>query len=173
VKTKYDNLAALVAKDSDRVPFSSELEAPEQPLPPLNASAAPLPTPSEVLYVRPNSDGTRKACANCYAYASTQRRCYIHDPNLDVAPDAVCGYHVFSRKVLAVFDPSDRLPMDYVTPAESGLERVPGGSSCDLCRFYEPVDLENGLCYAVADFEGSTEPTSVQPLGCCARWTAK
>lgn len=168
---KYNNLAALVSKESGKA-------LPVLPDEPMTVAApapppAPLPTPSEVLYLGPNSDGTRKACSNCYAYAPGQRRCYIHQPTLDVDPAAVCGYHVFTRKTVENFSPEFRLPMDYVTPAQSGLVRVPGGTSCDLCSFYEPTGLETGLCHGVADVRGSNEPAQVHPLGCCARWLAK
>lgn len=129
--------------------------------------SAPLPAAWGVLYAAPNPDGSRKQCANCPMWASSGEQCSIHDPEVEVTADHVCGYHVFGP-------PMDQHPvhhgMQFVDPGNSGLERIEGGTSCDTCRWYEESVPDSGWCYAVADQESMAPPTSVGRLGCCARW---
>lgn len=159
-----NQLAALLQSQTGRA-------VPEVMPHPMQQVGTALPIyPNEVGYCPPNSDGSRKSCQNCYAYATQQRRCYLHNPQLDIAPDAVCGYHVFTEQTLQTFKEEHALPMDYLTPDLSGLERVPGGTSCDLCVAYQPVDLDHGVCNLVSSPGGSGLPAEVQPLGCCMAW---
>jgi hypothetical protein len=118
-----------------------------------------------VLYARPNPDQSRKCCANCFMWV-TDESCVIHERGINIPGDAVCGYHVFG-------EPRDPVQVEDqgikpVSPGLSGLIRVPGGTSCDICLFYEPVDLEAGRCYAVNAPDGT--PARVEAKGCCARW---
>jgi hypothetical protein len=128
---------------------------------------AALPKPWGVLYARPNPDGNRKACGNCFMWAKTER-CWIHAPGLKVPADAVCGYHVFGP-------PSDARPeielLAPVDPAYSGLEVVEGGTSCDVCRYYETETPSSGRCHAVRDDVGAF--AEVEAMGCCARFEGK
>ncbi len=120
-----------------------------------------LPEPWGVLYAPPNRDGSRKSCANCFMW-SKDKRCLIHDRDREIAPDAVCGYHVFGK-------PLDRWVnrgVQALDPALTGLAKVPGGTSCDLCLWFE-----KGMCLAVRGPDGN--PAQVQGKGCCARWEPK
>jgi hypothetical protein len=130
------------------------------------------PVPHEVLYTRPNRDGTRKKCANCVQYDSPNRLCRIHDTDLLLQPDSVCGYHVYGR-------PSDggkdehREYMDPVDPSYSGLERVPAGVSCNSCAYFSVSSSSSGLCTLVSDPNEPEANFSVEALGCCSAWTRK
>ncbi len=129
------------------------------------------PRPHAVLYVLPNPDSTRKSCSNCPMWVSQSNRCTIHGPDQEVQRDDVCGYHVFGMPV-----PSHKWPPKpqggypkgtWVTPKFSGLEHVPGGTSCDTCRYYIAKGLA-GLCNKVAGADG--QQAKVEALGCCAAW---
>lgn len=130
----------------------------------------PKPTPDEVLYVHPNPNGTRKMCQNCVLWMPQQTQCFIHDSDVAVPEDAICGYHVFGKPIEGE-TPLSRENMDPVSPELSGLERIPGGTSCDLCRYYEPQGGTQGVCHAVRGFEPEEETAVVEALGCCTRWT--
>ena len=126
---------------------------------------APLPEPWGVLLAHPNPDGSRKSCGNCMMWARADQ-CAIHDPDLVITADQTCGYHVFGQ-------PMEMLPdhpgTQYVDPDYSGLELVPGGTSCDLCIYYEPVDEESGWCHQISAPDAGP-PWPVGPLMCCAAW---
>lgn len=120
------------------------------------------PGPSGVLYAPPNDDGSRKNCGNCSLWAERDMQCLIHSPDVEVGPDMVCGYHVFGEPQMfgsAIIRPTG------IAPELSGLESVPGGTSCDECRFFD-----SGMCNGVGDPSTGQPPTPVEPLGCCARW---
>lgn len=131
--------------------------------------ARPYPPPWGVLLARPNPDGSRKQCSNCPMWASKGKQCSIHAPEVTVTADHVCGYHVYGP-------PMDQHPshpgMQPVDPTFSGLEQVPGGTSCDICRWYESSDGERGWCHVVAEEGTDRPPTPVEALMCCARWEA-
>ena len=55
---------------------------------------APLPRAWGVLYAEPNPDGSRKLCQNCFMW-SADDRCSIHDKDLKVTAEMICGYHVY------------------------------------------------------------------------------
>jgi hypothetical protein len=120
-----------------------------------------LPGPAGVLYAPPNKDDSRKSCGNCFMW-SGDKRCLIHDRDLEVSADSVCGYHVFGKPLKKWVDRG----IQALDPALTGLEKVPGGTSCDLCMWFE-----KGLCLAVRGPDGN--PAKVQAKGCCARWEAK
>ena len=131
------------------------------------AAPVSLPALSEVVYAPPNPDGSRKSCASCFLYVQPTRQCAIHDPGLPVSPDAVCSYHVFGS-------PGDGLPrvnVEPVRPEHSGLERVPGGTSCDRCSHYSPLGATRGSCAAVRGSDEGEEQAQVEALGCCSRWS--
>lgn len=148
----------------------------------------PPPLPGEVLYVPPAPNGAGRMCSNCALYLSTHRgdgdaRCMVHEPSLPIAPQQVCGYHVFGQ-------PRHHTGLDveeFVTPELSGLITAPrGGTRCGNCYFYEGVkrDLETAACLAVAGKEsdlygsganeieppGAWTPAEVNKNGCCSRW---
>jgi hypothetical protein len=134
----------------------------EEELPP-----APLPFPWGVIYSKPNPDGSRKMCMNCMMWSYQDEKCSIHRANLNVPPEAICGYHVFGEPM------EKRMPhkgMDPVDEALSGFDVVRGGTSCDICIYFEPTALGKGVCHAVAQEKTGLPPQPVQPLGCCARW---
>ena len=120
-----------------------------------------LPDPSGVLYFPPNLDGSRKKCSNCFMW-SKDKKCLIHNKQLEISPDSVCGYHVPGIPLEKYVDRGIQI----IDPKLSGLITVPSGSSCDLCIWFE-----NNTCLAVKGFDG--KPAKVQPLGCCARWQNK
>lgn len=126
-------------------------------------TSCPLPKLWGTLYSRPNTDGSRKSCISCTFWV-TSRRCVLHPPDLDVAGDAVCGYHVQGRPSKEWRDLPELIRLD---PKLSGLERVPGGTSCDRCKFYRG-DEEKGICGALVGDDG--KPAAVQAIGCCGRW---
>jgi hypothetical protein len=80
---------------------------------------------------------------------------------------AVCGYHVFGTPLDRWYQIKGIKP---VQPSQSGLEIVPGGTSCRNCKAYESNGKGKGLCHLVYD-EG--KPANVEALGCCARWEPK
>jgi hypothetical protein len=96
-------------------------------------------------------------------------QCHIHDSGVPVPGDAICGYHVSGQPMTA--GPLSRENMDPVQPEHSGLEKVVGGTSCDLCAYYSPRGQMQGVCRAVKGFELEEENSLVQSLGCCTRWT--
>lgn len=129
-----------------------------------------LPQLWGVLYAQPNGNGERKACSNCrFASAAASpaglllgspgaggpvSRCAVLP--VPITPEMVCGYHIETGGM--------------ADPELAGLETVPGGTSCDNCRFYEPEGEQVGRCLAVDDEAG--EPAAVEAMGCCARWEA-
>lgn len=121
------------------------------------------PGPAGVLYAPPNADGSRKSCANCCLWAEKDGECLVHPRGLKVSADAVCGYHVFGEPQLFA---SAIVRPEGIDPKLSGLEEVPGGTSCDLCKYFD----DRGLCRAVSDPKTGAPPAKVEPLGCCARW---
>lgn len=123
---------------------------------------APLPQLWGVLYARPNRNGERKACSNCRFFGNTPAGMLTgaHGTKCDilpvpVSPEMVCGYHI----------------EQLADPELAGLETVPGGTSCDTCTYYQPVDEASGVCSATEDENG--EPAAVDALGCCARFESK
>lgn len=111
-----------------------------------------LPQAWGVLYAGPNRDGERKMCSNCEFLE--EGHCEVL--GMDVEPDDICGYHVESGS--------------YADPDVSGFGNVPGGTSCDTCKFYTPKGDEKGLCSGVVTEDN--EPAEVEAMGCCARWEA-
>lgn len=120
------------------------------------------PKPWGVLYNGPNSDGTRKNCKNCFLWCQTEQ-CMIFPATKKITGDMVCGYHVTGVPQEQWVDRG----VDYVDEYTSGLERVPKGTSCDTCRYYEGTD-KAGTCFIVQQESGSQ--AEVKALGCCAAW---
>lgn len=128
----------------------------------------PLPSADGVLYSKPNPDGTRKSCGNCYKWVTIGACVEVAG---DIEPSMVCGYHVFGKPQPVVLMVDELRKM---TGAEAGLIETPSGegTSCDACRFYEPSERSHseGLCEAVASSVDDNPPVVVDALGCCARW---
>lgn len=126
----------------------------------------PLPTPAEVLYEPPVYDQPDKRCSNCALWGSEPRRCALFG-EMEVAPDAVCGYHVPGSP--GALRP--RLGMTPLDPAGAGFLRRP--TRCGTCSWYrpDPSQPDQGLCVAVRD-PSLEEPAEVESRGCCARWQA-
>jgi len=132
-----------------------------------NKPRAPLPEAWGVLYAPANPDASRKACENC-AMFQPPRICAIHSADVEVGLDFVCGYHVYGQP--------NSMPMGLalgagVEPEYSGLVLVTGGTSCDICKYYEPLSPKRGVCSAVVTPEGV--PAPVEALGCCSRWESR
>lgn len=128
---------------------------------------ARLPSPSGVLYAKPNPDGSRKMCANCAFWVHTNQ-CGLHEEDREVTGDSVCGYHVPGTPSPSWISYPGLVPL---LPELSGLERVPGGSSCNRCRYFDPDQaqpLELGRCRAVLSESG--DALVVEGLACCARY---
>lgn len=122
---------------------------------------APLPTKAEALYVGPA--GGRKGCHNCVLWLKITERCSIHKPDIRVESDHVCGYWIGG---IPHTEKSPLTQVMFVTPELSGLMKVPGGTSCNRCRW----STRESTCQALQ--EGG-KPAQIQALGCCSRWTAE
>ena len=128
---------------------------------------APLPMPNGALYRHPNPDGTRKRCGNCVMFIESEDRCFIHPPDLEVAGDMWCGYHIFGKPMAGS---TLREGMQAVTPDISGLRRVGAGAACAGCQFYKDQGTGTGLCYGVSRPDDRQPPAPVELLGNCARY---
>jgi len=149
---------------------------------------------AQALYSPPNPDMTRKRCANCVFWLGGmgpagaeggeggegarggREACFLHEENVIVTADMICGYHVFGVSLGASVLPI-RENLQAVTPELSGLEQVPDGTSCDNCRNYTPTPGHpSGLCQALYEPDSTAEyPVHpvVQNLGCCCAWAAQ
>lgn len=127
---------------------------------------APPPSLADVLYVEPAPDGAHRNCKNCVLWVPVMEACTIHGSAVDVTEDSVCGYHVFGP-------PSkqwkDFKGIQVVNPKFSGLIHAKGGTACENCRYYNPIEEEEGVCSAV--FKKERTNAHVHPKGCCTRWT--
>ena len=141
--------------------------------PPLPVEAPVLFRKGDVLYADPNPDRTRKNCGNCIMFLAPEA-CFIHDADVVVTPEMVCGYHVYGEPMPAGIERTNMMP---VKPETSGLVPVVrDGSSCDTCEFFMPINQRQGLCRALCEYGDTTEESlhpTVDALGCCARWSAK
>ena len=110
---------------------------------------------SQVLYVPPNKDESRKTCANCMMLLKDIYRCSILGPDIEVTRHMVCGYYLNGEPMTSKKHP----PMRVIDPEYAGLiEFVGDGTSCDNCKeFVEPDG-----CEIVRGF--------IDGLGCCAAW---
>ncbi len=138
---------------------------------------APLPQAWGVVYARPNPDGSRKSCQNCMMFIPRDEdgrgKCSIHARTQEIKPDDTCGYHVFGTPMDKWMDHPG---MDPVDPKYSGLGNVPGGTSCDVCVYYEGQGEGKGLCHAVASGDeppAGPPPVTVEAKGCCSRWEGR
>jgi len=122
----------------------------------LKAESLPKLNKWQVLYAKPNPDGTRKQCANCPMWNSKHKLCSIHSKEQTVTADMICGYHVFGKPV----DKHPNAGIDPVAAEGSGLEAVKGGTSCDLCSWYH--ERHCGLLRS-----------HVHPKACCSAWEAE
>jgi hypothetical protein len=114
-----------------------------------------LPSKSAVAYLPGNPDGSRKKCANCYAWDQAKKSCAIHAADLAVPAEAVCTYHIFG-------EPQGKKHMATMPPKLSGLAVVPGGTSCDICIAH---DADRGVCKSI-----DPDDNKVDPKGCCGMW---
>lgn len=120
----------------------------------------PKLTPSDVLYVGPNRDGSRKSCKNCGFWVSGRNRCILFG-DTEVTADAICGYHVSGVPGSLKGKPEASLD-----PKTSGLIKAPEGTACDNCARYS-----EGHCMALYKSPESDEHPEVDPRGCCTAWT--
>lgn len=123
----------------------------------------PLPETWAVLYVHPNSDGSKKLCKNCIMW-SRDEKCSIHEPNIKVTKTMVCGYHVFGKPMPKRMEHEG---MDTVDPKYSGLEEVGDGTNCGTCKYFVKKSEDLGSCRAVYD---KGKQANVKTFGCCGRW---
>lgn len=125
-----------------------------------------LPVLNEVLYTPPNPDGSRKACGNCYQWTRDHKCLTVHGT---IAPDMVCGYHVFGLPQNEWVD----LGQSQVDAHQAGLYRHEAGqgTSCDNCKWSSFDKPPHGMCAAVTD--GGSYPAMIEARGCCARWEDK
>lgn len=136
-----------------------------------------LPKTWGVLYAHPNPNGSRKTCNNCMMFISAEKQCEIHNVNIVVTKDHVCGYHVYGKTHPKRMHQPDGVHLDAVDPKHSGLDIVKGGTSCDNCEYYKNPKNGKGTCIVVQEgmgAEGSTGKLAiVEGKGCCARWEKK
>lgn len=125
-----------------------------------------LPYAWGVLYSKPNSDGSRKKCENCWKW-TIDSKCLEYSEKQQVLKTQVCGLHTFGKPQEKWYEREKFLPAD---PSLTGLEDVNEGTSCDICKFYSKEDQKNGLCLAVSNENLQKPPQKVEALGCCARW---
>ena len=131
--------------------------------------ASMLPRPAQVLYSQPNPDGSRKSCANCALWGGGNGgHCAIHAPSFLARAMGGCGYHVPGKPMAMRVQLPGLVPCD---PKLSGYLEVEGGTSCDVCRFYQAGTGATGHCRAVVNQSGHA--STVWALGCCARWESK
>lgn len=128
---------------------------------------APPPELDEVLYVEPAPGGERRNCSNCVLWAPLMEQCSIHGSGVEATADHVCGYHVFGSPTKEWKDLKGLQP---VSPKFSGLILAKGGTACENCQHFTPMEEEDGICAAVYK---KKRPAHVHPKGCCARWTRK
>lgn len=123
------------------------------------------PTPEQVLYAKPNPDGSRKRCDNCWMWTQSDKGClaFTKDYVGKVDKDDICGLHVYGTPRYGWQD------MDQTQDADlAGFEKSVGdGTSCDKCEYIHG----NGLCHKVQDGKGNDAP--VEAKGCCAAWEPK
>lgn len=130
------------------------------------------PNLGQALYAEPNPDGTTKRCENCLLWITEhQAECVIHAPEVFVGPDFICGYHVFGPPYPAREDDGEGIA--FVDPELSGLEQVPGGTACEVCSHYDPMNITQGYCHAVDSAEEPGSPAVVAPKGCCNMWEGR
>lgn len=136
-----------------------------------------LPKTWGVLYAHPSPDGKRKGCFNCMMFISKDKQCEIHDVNIEATKDHTCGYWVFGAPHPKRMHKPDNVHLQAVDPKHSGLAKVPGGTSCDICEYYKNPKNKKGTCIAVQEGIGEDEAAgklaTVEALGCCARWESK
>lgn len=136
-----------------------------------------LPKTWGVLYAHPNPDGSRKKCDNCMMFISGEKQCEIHDINIVVTKEDVCGYHVYGKTHPKRMHKPDNVHLQAVDPKHSGLAKVPGGTSCGTCEYFKNSKNGKGTCIVVQEGVGEDESTgklaTVEALGCCARWKSK
>lgn len=121
-----------------------------------------LPTVGDVLYSRPNPDGTQKKCGNCWMWCM-DKRCLIVEG--EVMDHQTCGYHVFGTPRPAWYDVGAEMVMQELAGLTVG---DPDGTSCATCVHITP----DSKCLAVRKSVDSPELADVEPLGCCTRWTS-
>jgi hypothetical protein len=128
----------------------------------------PQPSPSDVLYARPNADKSRKMCLNCGLWAEQDKVCLLLGTEIPVGGEMVCGYHCYGEPKLYGTTLGGQAMAD---PDLTGLITAPpGGTSCDRCKYYDPKSDQAGTCRAV---QVGGQPAPVEPLGCCARWVIR
>jgi hypothetical protein len=110
-------------------------------------------------------------------WASKDQQCEIHDFNIVVTKEHTCGYYVHGKPHPKRMHKPDGVDVSPVDPKHSGLDKVPGGTSCDNCEYYKNPKMGKGTCIVVqegAGAEGSTgKLATVEGKGCCARWEKK
>jgi hypothetical protein len=124
----------------------------------------PKPKLWAVLYAKPNPDGSTKTCGNCTLW-SRDGKCSIHAPDVPVSEDHICGHHVNGEPASKQ---APRENLDPVDPKTSGLKVVPGGTSCEGCKFFDGV-ADKGVCHGV-DRNEDASPAVVEAKGSCTRW---
>ena len=138
----------------------------EEPFAPFSP---PPPTPVEVLYV-PQGRFSPKSCNNCMLWAYEEQACDIHPLDVEVTKNHICGYWVGG--IPHAWKQRSAEDTEFLPPALTGLERVPGGTACRTCRWYSGPQEGRGRCLSVRDPETIIDhsPAHVEAGGCCNRW---
>lgn len=132
-------------------------------------------TLAATLYTGANPDRTRKLCENCMFWLGAERaECFLHDAAVTTTAEHVCGYHIFGAPQPELRR-ENAAPLD---PTTSGLDLVPGGTSCGNCSSFQIGKGEQyGTCRALYDADtldddGDPAHPLVDAMGCCGAWSA-
>jgi hypothetical protein len=128
---------------------------------------ADLPELGEALYVEPAPGGEHRNCSNCILWQPLLTQCSIHETSVEVTEFHVCGYHVFGSPSKQWKDLKGLQP---VNPKFSGLVLAKGGTACENCNHWTPMEDDDGICAAVMK---RGKPAHTASKGCCARWVIK
>lgn len=119
------------------------------------------------LYEPPVPDEAGHSCANCIMFVPSTGQCSIHKPDVEVTGDHTCGYHVTGDPMPAPVEHPGLMPVE---PENSGLEEVPGGTTCANCHWFTAAGEDMGVCRALVDEE--EQQAEVEAKACCSRWEA-
>lgn len=132
-----------------------------------------LPTPDEVMYVKPMTGkfaGQGRKCANCVMWYSNLNLCHVLGRSLPVDAGDICNYHIAGSPMPGRFE--DTGDMQFLDPILAGLYEAPKkGTMCGNCKHFQSGRPSH--CDVVVQ-RGETDAeigkAVVEKGGCCNRW---